>query len=174
LFDFLLNRLPLTDMHRIESEKDLLAQIPSPSRRLGVGLGVIVATFLGLAYYTLHEIRWLQDFQVNVVEKCRKDSLQLVRLQGDAYRLAISLREMARNGHPTSNPGWRAEFNRLHADMDDALRLESQLAISMPNMPMSDEERSQLRTTLQNFWSNMSQVFTAADRTQGVTARHRA
>lgn len=50
-----------------EDDKDLLAQIPSPSGRLWVGLWIILSIFVVFAFYAIHEVRWLEDFQVNVV-----------------------------------------------------------------------------------------------------------
>src|ERR1700690_751829 len=74
-------------------EHDLLSEIPSPTRRLWLGLCVTLAIFVIFAAYTIREIRWLQDFQVNVVQRNRKASLQLLRLQDDNYQLAVSLRD---------------------------------------------------------------------------------
>src|SRR5690242_835702 len=50
-------------------EHDLLSEIPSPTRRLWLGLCVTLAIFAIFASYTIREIRGLQDFQVNVVQK---------------------------------------------------------------------------------------------------------
>ena len=82
------------------AEHDLLREIPSPTRRLWLGLCVTLAIFVIFASYTIREIRWLQDFQVNVVQKNRKDSLQLLGLQDDTYQLAVSLRDMTLPGEP--------------------------------------------------------------------------
>src|SRR5215831_10281055 len=94
-------------------------QIPSPTRRLWIGLGVILSIFIIFTVYIVHEVRWLQDFQVNVVQRNRKASLQLLRMQNDVYSLAISLRGMTdvRGRYPIVD--WHAEFNRLEADMAD-------------------------------------------------------
>ena len=54
-------------MHTPQPEHDLLSQIPSPSRRLWIGLCIILSIFVVFAVYAIHEIRWLEDFQVNVV-----------------------------------------------------------------------------------------------------------
>ena len=73
--------------HPPEAAHDLLREIPSPTRRLWLGLCVTLAIFAIFATYTIRKIRWLQDFQVNVVQKNRKASLQLLRLQDDTYSL---------------------------------------------------------------------------------------
>lgn len=150
------------------TQHELLAEIPSPSKRLWLGLCVILSIFIVFAAYTTHEVRWLEDFQVNVVERNRKASLQLLRLQQDAYLLAISLGEMTQATAHYPIPDWRAEFTRLRHDMDDATRLESQFAVSTP---ASNDKRLQLHSALQDFWRSADSVFTLAERGEESQAR---
>lgn len=150
------------------SVTDSLRAIPSPSRRLWIGLCIILSIFVVFAVYTTHEVRWLEDFQVNVVQRNRKASLQLLRLQNDVYLLAISLREMTESGSRYPIPEWQAEFNRLRADMDDAVRLEASFAVSMA---AADDKRAQLRTSLPDFWNSLDHVFTLARAGQDAQAR---
>ena len=82
-------------MSESASQYEQLRKIPSPSTRLWIGLCIILSIFLIFVIYSSRQIRWLEDFQVNVVQKNRKASLQLLRLQNDAYLLAISLRDLA-------------------------------------------------------------------------------
>ena len=103
-----------------ETEHDLLREIPSPTRRLWLGLCVTLAIFVIFAAYTIHEIRWLQDFQVNVVQKNRKASLQLLRLQDDTYQLAVSLRDMTLPESRYPIFYWKGEFSGLREDMNNA------------------------------------------------------
>ena len=101
-----------------EAEHDLLREIPSPTRRLWLGLCVTLAIFVIFATYTIREIRWLQDFQVNVVQKNRKASLQLLGLQDDTYQLAVSLRDMTLPESRYPIFYWKGEFSGLHEDMN--------------------------------------------------------
>jgi len=117
-------------MIRADTEHDVLSAIPSPSARLWLGLGVTLAVFLIFAGYTILEIRWLEDFQVNVVQKNRKASLQLLRLQDDTYQLAVSLRDMTLPESRYPIFYWKGEFTRVRQDMDEALRLEGQYSAS--------------------------------------------
>lgn len=153
-----------------QSEHDLLKQIPSPSARLGVGLVVTLSVFLIFAVYTIQKIRWLEDFQVNVVEQNRKASLQLLRLQNDAYLLALTLRDMTLTGARYPIRERRAELLRLREDMSDALHLESQVAV---NTPATSEKRAQLRATLQEFWAAVDRVFQLAEGGDERAARDR-
>jgi len=146
-----------------------LRRIPSPSTRLWIGLCVILSIFIVFAVYTVRQIRWLEDFQVNVVQKNRKASLQLQRLQNDAYLLAISLRDMTLSQTQYPIRDWRAQFTRLRDDMDNAITLEGQFAVSTP---ATGEKRTQLRAALQDFWRAAEQVFLSAQQGEEDKARN--
>ncbi|MGE5326531.1 MAG: ATP-binding protein [Deltaproteobacteria bacterium] len=150
------------------TEHELLAQIPSPTKRLWFGMGVILAIFLGFAIYTTYEVRWLESFQANVVQQNRKASLQLLRLQDDAYLLAISIRDMvySKDRYPIRDR--RAEFSRLREDMDHALGLEGQYGSVEP---ASEDKRAQLRTVLSEFWRSADAVFNLSERGKESEAR---
>ena len=152
-----------------EAAHDLLSKIPSPSRRLWLGLCVTLAIFVIFASYTIHEIRWLQDFQVNVVQKNRKASLQLLRLQDDTYQLAVSLRDMTLPESRYPIFYWKGEFSRLRDDMNNALALEAQYAA---NTPAGDQLRRQLRDILDNFWLLADEGFDLADQGHEDSARY--
>jgi signal transduction histidine kinase len=153
---------------KASSQPDLLAEIPSPSARLWVGLCVVLSIFLVFAVYTIHEIRWLEDYQVNVVQKNRKASLELLRLQNDAYLLAISLRDMTLRPARYPIHEWQPEFSRIRRDMNDAARLEGQFAVSTP---ASRDKRTQLGSVLQDFWGSADSAFTLARRGDETKAR---
>jgi signal transduction histidine kinase len=149
-------------------EHEILAQIPSPTKRLWVGLCIILAIFLGFAVYTIYQIRWLESFQVNVVQQTRKASLQLLRLQNDAYLLAISLRDMPASERRYPIPDWRSEFNRLRDDMDHALSLEAQYTMATP---ANEDKVVQLRAVLADFWTAADHVFLLAQEGKESEAR---
>ncbi len=155
-------------MPKPRAEHDLLSQIPSPSARLWAGLCIILSIFAVFSVYTIYEVRWLEDFQVNVVQRNRKASLQLLRLQNDAYLLAISIRDMPLGGAKYPIRDWRAEFVRLRADIEDALELEGRYAVSTP---ATDDKRVQLRTALEDFWREAGHIFLLAQRGQEREAR---
>jgi signal transduction histidine kinase len=160
---------PGKEPHPGEAARDLLSKIPSPSRRLWLGLCVTLAIFVIFASYTIHEIRWLQDFQINVVQKNRKASLQLLRLQDDTYQLAVSLRDMTLPESRYPIFYWKGEFLRLRDDMNNALALEAQYAV---NTPAGDEQRRQLRDILDNFWVLADEGFDLADQGHEDSARY--
>jgi signal transduction histidine kinase len=118
--------------------------------------------------YTIHEVRWLEDFQVNVVQRNRKASLQLLRLQNDAYLVALSLREMTEVGARYPIVNWQAEFTRLRQDMSDAVELENKYAVTMT---AAGDRNAQLRTALEDFWGALGRVFVVAQGGQEAAAR---
>ncbi len=149
-------------------ESDLLKEIPSPSRRLWLGLCVILSIFAVFTAYTIYEVRWLEDFQVNVVQRNRKASLQLLRLQDNAYLLAISMRDMALGHSHYPILEWRSEFNRIREDMNDASKQEREFAVSTP---ASDDKRTQLCSALYDFWKGSDQIFALAQSGREAGAR---
>ncbi len=146
-------------MSQTESNHDLIKEIPSPLTRLWVGLCIILSIFIFFAYYTARQIRWLEDFQVNVVQRNRKASLQLLRLQNDAYELGISLRDMSLEHLEYPIHDWKPEFNRLRGDMETALALEREFALSTT---LTDDKYAELRSDLLSFWEQADQVFARA------------
>ncbi len=149
-------------------QHDQLREIPSPSFRLWIGLCIILSIFLIFVFYSSRQIRWLEDFQVNVVQRNRKDSLQLSRLQNDVYLLAISLRdlELSRSRYPIRD--WEPEFKRLRNDMANAAMLEDRYAV---DTLASHDKRVQLRGALASFGQTADQVFALARQGQSAQAR---
>jgi len=155
-------------MSQTESNHDLIKEIPSPLTRLWVGLCIILSIFIFFAYYTAGQIRWLEDFQVNVVQRNRKASLQLLRLQNDAYELGISLRDMSREHLEYPIYDWKSEFDRLRGDMKNALSLEREFASSTT---LTNDKYAELRSGLRDFWIDSDRVFERSRRGPDRQAR---
>ena len=119
-----------SQVNQATTHHDTLREIPSPSRRLWLGLCVILSTFGVFAYYTAQEIRWLEGYQLNVVQRNRKSSLQLLRLQNDSFLLALAIRDIELNQGRQAPSDWKPEISRLLNDMQDATRLEGEFAAS--------------------------------------------
>jgi signal transduction histidine kinase len=151
-----------------EAPDDILRPVPSPTVRLGVGLAVILSIFVIFVVYATRQVSWLENFQTNVVQRNRKASLQLLRLQNDAYLLELSLRQMvgAEAAYPVRE--WQPEFGRLRRDMEDALRRVGEFSAANP---FSDEKRTQLRTSLDRLGAAADQVFASAQQGNEDAAR---
>jgi signal transduction histidine kinase len=156
-------------MAKPQPQHDLLSQIPSPSTRLWIGLCITLSIFAIFALYNIQKMRGLEDFQANVVEKNRKSSLQLLRLQDDVYFLAVSLRDMTLPESRYPIFYWRSEFTRVRQDVNQALALEAQYAASSAD---GNQKRAQLRDLLDEFWTTADEAFALADRGHEETARY--
>lgn len=156
-------------MPKPQPKHDLLSQIPSPSTRLWIGLCITLSIFAIFALYNIQKMRGLEDFQANVVEKNRKSSLQLLRLQDDVYFLAVSLRDMTLPESRYPIFYWRGEFTRVRQDTHEALALEAQYAVSSAD---GNQRRTQLRELVDEFWTTADEAFALADQGHEETARY--
>jgi signal transduction histidine kinase len=107
--------------------------------------------------YTLYQIAGLRELQSETVDRNRKDSLQLLRIQNDLHQLGLAMRDMLEGEDGYGIEAWRAEFERLRYDLNDALRIEASLS-SRPA-----EQNEYLARSLQQFWSTSDQIFTIAE-----------
>jgi hypothetical protein len=110
------------------------------------------------AWYTTAQISGLRKLQNEFADRNRKDSLQLLRIQNDLNSLGLAMRDMldADAQHPPS--AWSAEFDRVHADLDDALRLEAQLVVAA----RTPEQRQYLANSFAQFWDAANGAFSLA------------
>ncbi len=155
-------------MSSASTQRDAIGEIPSPTYRLWLGLFFILATFGFFAYYTAGKINRLERYQLNVVQRNRKSSLQLLRMQNDSYLLALLIRDMEVNRAGQSLTDWKPSLNRLLEDMEDAARLEAQFAVaSAPGNALRDR----LRADLAGLGQSSGAVFTLDAHGHGAQAR---
>ena len=135
---------------------------PSPERSptLGLLLGLIVTLAAVLAYsaYITWQVEGLRRLQSELIDRDRKDSLQLLRIQNDLNLLAVAMRDMIDNDEPYPLTAWSAQFQRLHTDLDDAMQLETGLAPTT----RTPEQNASLSSSLKQFWDAVDRVFALA------------
>jgi len=102
-----------------------------------------------------------------MVDRNRKDSLQLLRIQNDLNSVALGMRDMLDNDEPYPLTAWSGQFDRIRADLDDALRLEEPLAAAR----RTPEQREYLRTNLAQFWDAIGRTFELARQGKDAEAR---
>jgi signal transduction histidine kinase len=124
----------------------------SPTPRLLAGLAATLVAIALFSWYTLRQIEGLRLLQTETVERNRKDSLQLLRIQSNLNSLGLAIRDVVegRQGYPI--PAYRSEFDRIRFDLNDALQKESQLA-SRPG-----EQNSYLQQSVAQFWESVDQA----------------
>jgi signal transduction histidine kinase len=91
------------------------------------------------------------------VDRNRKDSLQLLRIQNDLNLLAVAMRDMVSSDEPYPLTAWSAQFQRIRTDLDDAMRLEAGLAASR-----TPEQSAFLSASFTQFWDAVDRIFQLA------------
>jgi len=134
------------------------ATAPSPTAALLLGLVITLATLLAYAWHVNSQISRLRVVQRDLVDRNRKDSLQLLRIQNDLNSLDVAMRDMLDNDEPYPLAAWSDQFQRVRADLDDAFRLEAQVAV--PHRTL--EQQEYLGNRLAQFWDAADRIFTLA------------
>jgi signal transduction histidine kinase len=145
---------------------------PSPSDRsptpgLAVGLLVTLSVVIAYSAYITWQVAGLRKLQTQLVDRNRKDSLQLLRIQNDLNVLAVAMRDMASNDEPYPLTAWSAQFQRIRTDLDDAMHIESGLAAAS----RTPEQSAFLASSLTQFWDAVDRVFKLARGGQEKEAR---
>jgi len=130
----------------------------SPTSGLLLGLIITLAAIVAYSAYTTVQLSGLRRLQSNLVDRNRKDSLQLLRLQNDLNSVALAMRDMLDAGEPYPLSAWEAQFERLRGDLDSALRVEEENAAAY----RTPEQRQYLRQQLAQFWDAVERMFALA------------
>ncbi len=145
------------------------AGIPHRSPTAGLFLGLIITLAAVVAYsaYITRQISGLRELQNNLVDRNRKDSLQLLRIQNDLNSLALAMRDMLDNDEPYPLTAWSAQFQRVRTDLDDALRREQQVA----PVNRTPEQEQYLQNSVTQFWDAADRTFALAQDPNQTEAR---
>jgi signal transduction histidine kinase len=139
----------------------------SPTLGLLVGLTVTLAAVLAYSAYITWQIAGLRKLQSNLIDRNRKDSLQLLRIQNDLNLLAVAMRDMIDNDEPYPLTAWSSQFQRIRTDLDDAMHLEAKLAPTS----RTPEQSAALGSSLAQFWEAVDRVFALAAEGKEQNAR---
>jgi signal transduction histidine kinase len=130
----------------------------SPTPGLFLGLVITLAAVVAYSAYITRQISGLRELQSNLVDRNRRDSLQLLRIQNEVNALALAMRDMLDNDEPYPLTAWSAQFQRIRTDLDDALRLEQQFAVT----DRTPEQRQYLQNSVSQFWDAVDRTFALA------------
>ena len=139
----------------------------SPTLGLILGLVITLAAVVAYSWYITLQIRGLRELQNNLADRNRKDSLQLLRIQDDLNSLGLAMRDMLDNDEPYPLTAWRAQFQRVRSDLDDAFRREEELAVAR----RTPEQREYLGKSLAQFWDAVGRTFALAQAGKQAEAR---
>jgi signal transduction histidine kinase len=136
---------------------------PAPPKRsptLGLLLGLLITLSAVVAYsvYITWQVNGLRQLQTELVDRNRKDSLQLLRIQNDLNLLAVAMRDMVSGDEPYPLTAWSAQFDRIRTDLDDAMRLEAGFAAAS----RTPEQSAFLASSFTQFWNAVDRVFALA------------
>jgi signal transduction histidine kinase len=134
------------------------ARVANPSTRLVVSLLVTLAMILAFCLYTVREVRQLRDEQTAISERNRLDSLQLLRIQNNLSTLATAMRDMADRTEPYPMVSWRQTFDRIKADLDQAIVAEQALAPA----ERPEAQHARLVSSVERFWQQVDLAFATA------------
>jgi signal transduction histidine kinase len=142
---------------------------PDRSPTIGLVLGLLITLSAVLAYsaYITWQVAGLRKLQTDLVDRNRKDSLQLLRIQNDLNLLAVAMRDMVSSGEPYPLTAWSAQFQRIRTDLDDAMRLEAGFAA----VSRTPEQSAFLARSVAQFWDAVDRVFALAHEGQEAEAR---
>jgi signal transduction histidine kinase len=131
------------------------------------GLVITLAAVVAYSWYITRQLSGLREMQNNLVARNRKDSLQLLRIQNDLNSLGLAMRDMLDSDEPYPLTAWTAQFQRIREDLDDALKLEEQVAIA----GRTPEQRQYLGNSMAQFWDAVERTFALAQSGKEKEAR---
>ena len=158
-----------TDLKRLYAQAVPRSIVPGRSPTAGLFFGLIVTLLAVVAYswYITMQIAGLRSLQNDWAGRNRKDSLQLLRIQNDLNSVALGMRDMLDNDVPYPLTAWKAQFQRIRTDLDDALRLEEQVSVTH----RTGEQRQFLESSLAQFWDAVDRMFASAQSGKANDAR---
>lgn len=140
----------------------------SPTSRLVAGLAFTLLVISAYAFYTLRSVWRLRDTQTRIVDRNRKASLQLLRIQGELNTLGLTVREMLDETPEYPLGAWQAPLARVRENMGDALKREAVLSQGL----RSPQQAAYLAATFAEFWRAVDEALAAAregDRRRALT-----
>jgi signal transduction histidine kinase len=139
----------------------------SPTNRLLLGLVITLVAVLAYAFYITVQLAGLRKLQSEMVDRNRKDSLQLLRIQNDLNSVALAMRDMLDTTERYPLTAWTAQFERIQQDLDTALKLEESLA----SASRTPDQRKYLTQSVAQFWDAVNRMFALAQRGKESDAR---
>lgn len=135
----------------------------SPTTPLYIGLVITLAAVVAYSAYVAKQITGLRHLQNNLIDRNRKDSLQLLRIQNELNSIGMAMRDMLdtdpldqEQRYPLT--AWQPQFERMRVDLEDAFRREQQVS---PQGRTADQQQY-LQTSLSQFWDAVGRTFTLA------------
>jgi signal transduction histidine kinase len=141
----------------------------SPTPGLLIGLLLTLAAVAAYSYSTTRQISGLRVLQTELVDRNRRDSLQLLRVQNNLNLLGLAMRDMLDETEPYPLTAWSAQFARIRRDLNDALTRETEAETEAARR--TGGEREGLAESMAQFWDAVERTFALAGSGQEAEAR---
>lgn len=130
----------------------------SLSIRLFAGLAFSLLALALYAGYTITQLRMLRRLETDFVDRNRRDSLLLLRVQNDLNILGLDMRDMldVQDQYPLT--AWRSQFQRIRTDLEDAFARESAVAPAA----RTAGQAGFVTSSMAQFWDALDRVFALA------------
>jgi signal transduction histidine kinase len=144
----------------------------SPTTPLFIGLIITLLAVVGYSWYVTGRIASLRALQNDLIDRNRRDSLQLLRIQNELNSIGMSMRDMLDDtpddsGRRYSFNAWRPQFQRMRVDLEDAFQREQQFA----PVARTPEQQQYLFSSLSQFWDELDRTFSLAQSGNEKSAR---
>lgn len=144
----------------------------SPTTPLYVGLVITLLAVVGYSWYVTRRIASLRELQNNLIDRNRKDSLQLLRIQNELNSIGMSMHGMIDVDPTDTGPrypltAWQPQFQRMRDDLADAFQREQQLSPAR----RTPDQQQYLQRSLAQFWDSVGRMFALARQGKEPEAR---
>jgi signal transduction histidine kinase len=144
----------------------------SPTTPLYIGLIITLLAVVGYAAYVTQRIASLRELQDKLIDRNRKDSLQLLRIQNELNSIGMSLQDMVEVDPSDIGPhhsliAWQPQFHRMRDDLTDAFQREQQFSPE----GRTPAQQQYLQTSQAQFWEAVDRMFAIAGRGEEKEAR---
>ena len=137
---------------------------PGPASKLYLGLVVTILAVLVYAGYITLQFAGVRRLQSEMVDRNRKDSLQLLRIQNDLNTLGLAMQDMLDAGREYPLIAFSGQFGRIRTDLEDALQKEAPLTQAAP----TSEQRRYMFQLVSQFWDASDRMFALAQASEAA------
>ena len=141
---------------------------PSPTIRLLAGLAVTLLAVGVYSTYTFVQLGALRQLQTETIDRNRRDSLLLLRIQNGLNAAALAMRDMLDTEALAEGPqyplaAWKPQFRRLRTDLEDALRQERKVSVRAT----AAGQDQYLVDSFRQFWDALDRMFERSEVSEG-------
>ncbi|MCU1327356.1 MAG: integral rane sensor signal transduction histidine kinase [Bryobacterales bacterium] len=110
--------------------------------------------------YTFVQLGTLRELQTETIDRNRRDTLLLLRIQNGLNSVALAMRDMLDTEAISEGPAypmvaWKPQFRRLRTDLEDALAQERKVSVR----DRTSGQEAYLHESFRQFWDALDRVF---------------